>query len=72
MLKKRRESKRKGERERHLHLNADFQPTGRRAEKAFSNEQCIRLQEINRSRKTRDVFRKIGKSREHFTQRRAQ
>ena len=28
--------------------------------KAFSNEQCKEIQELNRMRKTRDLFKKIG------------
>ena len=49
--------KSKDERERHIHLNADFQRTAQR-EKAFVNEQCIKLEENNRRGKTRDLFRK--------------
>ena len=36
----RREMKGKGERERYIQLNAEFQRTARRDKKAFLNEQC--------------------------------
>jgi len=52
--------KSKGERERYIQLNADFQITARRNKKAFFNEQCIKLEENNRREKTRDLFRKMG------------
>ena len=58
--KGRQEAKSKGERERYVHLNADFQRTARRDKKAFFNEQCIKLEENNRRGKTRDLFRKTG------------
>ena len=37
---KRREGKSKGEKERHKHLNAEFQRTARRDKKAFLSDQC--------------------------------
>ena len=37
---KRREAKNKGEKERHTHLNAEFQRIARRDKKAFLNDQC--------------------------------
>ena len=52
--------KSKGERERYIQLNADFQRTAQRDKKACFSEQCIKLEENNRRQKTRDVFRKIG------------
>ena len=42
-----------------IQVNADLQRTAQR-EKAFVNEQCIKLEENNRRGKTRDLFRKIG------------
>ena len=59
-VKKRREVKSKGERERYIKLNTDFQRTAQRDKKAFFSEQCIELEENNRRRKTRDLFRKVG------------
>ena len=55
-----REVKSKGEGERCIQLNADFQRSAQRGKKAFFNEHCIKLAENNRSGKTRDLFRKIG------------
>ena len=37
---KRREEKGKGEKERYIHLNTEFQRISRRDKKAFLNEQC--------------------------------
>ena len=55
---KRREAKRKGEKERYRHLNAEFQRIARRDKKAFS-DQCKEIEEKNRMGKTRDLFKKI-------------
>ena len=68
----RREAKGKGKRERHAHLNAEFQRIARRDKKAFLSNQCKEIEENNRMRKTRDFFKKIRDSRKHFKQRRAQ
>ena len=59
IAKERREAKSKGERERYIQLNADFQRKARETRQAFFNEQCIKLQE-NRRGKPRDLFRKTG------------
>ena len=56
---KRREAKSKGERERYTHLNAEFQRIARRVMKAFLSDQCKEIEEHNRMRKTRDLFKKI-------------
>ena len=55
---KRREAKSKGEKERYNHLNAEFQRTARRGKKAFLNDPCKEIEEKNRMRKTRDLFKK--------------
>ena len=55
---KRREVKSKGEKERHKHLNAEFQRIARRDKKAFLSDQCKEM-ENNRMGKTRDLFKKI-------------
>ena len=60
VAEERREVKSKGERERYIQLNADLQRKAWRDKKAFFNEQCIKLEENSRRRKTRDLFRKIG------------
>ena len=56
---KRREAKSKGEKERHKHLNAEFQRIARRDKKAFLSHQCEEIEENNRMGKTRDLFKKI-------------
>ena len=55
----RREVKNKGEKERYTHLNAEFQRIARREDKAFLSDQCKEIEENNRIRKTRDLFKKI-------------
>ena len=59
VAEKRREVKGKGEKERYTHLNAEFQRIARRDKKAFLSDQCKEIQENNRMKKTRDLFRKI-------------
>ena len=54
----RRETKGKGEKERHTHLNAEFQKIARR-DKAFLSDQCKEIEKNNRMGKTRDLFKKI-------------
>ena len=56
---KRREARSKGEKERHTHLNAEFQRIARRGKKAFLSDQCKEIKEKNRMEKTRDLFKKI-------------
>ena len=56
---KRRKAKSKGEKERHKHLNAEFQRLARRDKKAFLRDQCKEIEENNRMGKTRDLFKKI-------------
>ena len=56
---KRREVKSKGEKKRYKHLNAAFQRIARRQEKAFLSDQCKEIEENNRIRETRDLFKKI-------------
>ena len=60
IAEERREAKSKGEKERCIQLNAEFQRIARRGKKAFFNEQCIKIEENNRKGKTRDFFRKTG------------
>ena len=59
IVDKRREAKGKGEKERYVHLDAEFQRIAKRDKKAFLSEQCKEIQESNRMRKTRDLFKKI-------------
>ena len=56
---KRREAISKEEKERYIHLNAEFQRIARRDKKAFLNNQCKEIEESNRMGKTRDLFKKI-------------
>ena len=56
---KRREAKSKGEKEKYTYLNAEFQRIARRDKKAFLSDQCKEIEESNRMRKTRDLFKKI-------------
>ena len=56
---KRREVKSEGEKERHKHLNAEFQRIARTEKKAFLSDQCKEIEGNNRLRKTRDLFKKI-------------
>ena len=66
---KRWEGKSKGEKKRYKHLNAEFQGIARRDKKAFLSNQCKEIEENNRMGKTRDLFKKIRDTREHFMQR---
>ena len=59
IAEKRREVKGKGEKERYIHLNAEFQSIARRDKKAFLSEQCKEIEENNRMGKTRDLFKKM-------------
>ena len=56
----------KGEKERYTHLNAEFQRIARREKKAFLSDQCKKIKENNRMRKTRDPFEKIRGSKGTF------
>ena len=58
IAEKRRETKCIGEKERYIHLNAEFQRIARR-DKAFLRDQCKEIEENNRLGKTRDLFKKI-------------
>ena len=58
IAEKRREAKGKGEKERHTHLNAEFQRIAR-DKKPFLYEQCKEIEENSGIRKTRDLLKKI-------------
>ena len=51
--------KSKGKKERYKHLNVEFQKAARRDKKALLSNQCKEIEENNRMRKTRDLFKKI-------------
>ena len=59
IVEKRRETKGNGEKERYIHLNAEFQRIARRDKKAFLSDQCKEIEGNNRMGKTRDLFKKI-------------
>jgi len=56
---KKREVKGKEEKERYIHLNAEFQKIARRVKKSFLSDQCKETEENNRMGKTRNLFKKI-------------
>ena len=65
IAEKRREAKGKGEKERYTYLNAEFQRIARR-KKAFFSDQCKEIEENNRMRETRDLFREIRDTKGNF------
>ena len=56
----------KGEKERYIHPNAEFQRVARRDKKAFLSDQCKEIEENNRMGKTRDVFKNIRDTKRTF------
>ena len=69
VAEKRREVKGKGENERDTGLNAEFQRIAKRDKKAFLSDHCKQIEENNRMEKTRDLFKKIRDTGEHFMRR---
>ena len=63
---KKREAKRKGEKERYTHLNAEFQRIARRDKKTFFSDQCKEIEENNRMGKTSNLFKKIRETKGTF------
>ena len=59
IAEKRREEKGKGEKEKYIHMNAEFTRIARRDTKAFLSDHCKEREENNRMGKTRDLFWKI-------------
>ena len=59
ITEKRREAEGKGEKERYIHLDVEFQRITRRDKKDFLSDQCKEIEENNRMGKTRDLFKKI-------------
>ena len=47
------------EKERYIHLNAEFQRRARREKKAFISDPCKEIEENNRMGKTRDLLKKV-------------
>ena len=58
IAEKRKEAKGKGEKERYIHLNAEFQRISRRDQKAFFSDQCKEIEENYRMGKTRGLIKK--------------
>ena len=54
IAEKRREVKGKGEKERYIHLNAEFQRIARRNKKAFLSDQCKEIEENKRKISSRN------------------
>ena len=52
-------TKSKGEKERYMHLNAEFQRIARRDKKALLSDQSKEIEENNRMGKTRDLVKKM-------------
>ena len=59
IAEKRRDMKGKGEKERYIHLNSEFQSIARRDKKDFLSDQCKEIEENNRMGKTRGLFKNI-------------
>ena len=55
IAEKRKDVKSKGEKERYIHLKADFQRMARRDKKALVSNQCKEIEENNKMGKTRDL-----------------
>ena len=66
---KRREVKNKGEKERYIHSNAQFQRIARRDKKAFLSDQCKEIEANNRLERLEISSRKLEIPREHYMQR---
>ena len=61
--------KKRSEKERYKHLNAEFQRIARRDMKAFLGDQCKEIEENNRMERLEISSRKLEIPREHFMQR---
>ena len=59
IAEKRREAKGKGEKERYIHLNPEYQRIAQRDKKAFLSFQCKEIEENNRMGKTSNLLKKI-------------
>ena len=69
IAEKRREAKGKREKERYIHLNAEFQRIARRDKKAFLSDQYKEIEENNRRERLEISSRQLEIPREHFMQR---
>ena len=55
-----------GDRERYIHLNAEFQRIARRDKKDFLSEQCKETEENNRMGNTRYLLKKLRDKKKAF------
>ena len=69
---KRKEAKSKGDKERYIHLNAEFQRNAKRDKKAFLSDQCKEIEEKIEWERLETSSRKLEITREYFMQRWAQ
>ena len=63
---KRREVIGKGEKERYILLNTEFQRIARRDKKTFLSDQCKEIEKNNRMEKIKDIFKKIRDTKRIF------
>ena len=63
-IAEKRDKKGKGEKQRYIHLNAEFQRIARRDKKAFLSDQCKEIEENKRMGKTRDLLKRIRDTKE--------
>ena len=66
IAEKRREAKAKEEKERHTHLNVEFQRVARRDKKTYLSGQCKEIEENSRMGKSRDLFKITRDTKETF------
>ena len=66
IAEKRREAKGKGEKERYVPLNEEFQRIAKRDKKVFLSDQCKEIEENSRMGKTRDLFKKVRETKRTF------
>ena len=59
IVTEKRKVKAKGEKERYTHMNSELQRRTRRDKKAFLSDQWKEIDEGNRMKKTRNLFKKI-------------
>ena len=72
IVEKIRDMKGKGEKERYIHLNEEFQRIARRDKKVFLSDQCKEIEETIEWERLEISSRKSETPRKHFMQRWAQ
>ena len=65
-IAEKREVEGKGEKERYIHVNAEFQGIARRDKKTFLSDHCKEIEENNKMGKIRDLFKKIRNTKGTF------